>query len=287
MRRRALALLALSACGEASTPPPPSSPPVQGSLRFSWSFADGAGAPKSCEEAGVTTLEIRVGGEPHTEDCALGGFAVHHLLPDRYPIDARALGGFGGVIANAITNGVVVAGSTTAVPLAFVVDEGAGARGDLAIRWRIDGQEPARACAQVGAELARVVGGAGSLERFELTEPCTVGTTTVRDLRAGVYAPEVRLERSDGSLVAVGVGSIARVMADQLTEAQLVEISTMTGPPTRLVAYWTVNSSAAATACEQVRGRDVTFRTSPRPPFVSSSTTVPCARGSAELNRGS
>jgi len=288
MRHLALSLSAatlIASCGGEDVLPPPTTQ-VQGSLRITWSVQDGAGAPKTCAEVFLERVELQVGGRPSTHECGLGVIQIDHLLPDRYPIVAKAIGSSGGTRVQVLENGVVVAGSTTTVPLTFVVDAAAGLKGDLSVRWRIDGREPRTECAVAGADFARVIGGAGSIERFEELVPCTQAEITLRDLKAGVYVPEVRLETADGTRLAVGVGDAARVQADMLTEAPFVNVFSSPGRPTRLRAFWTVNSSAAPGACDTVRGRQVTFATVPRPPAVASSTTVNCARGGAELRSG-
>ena len=285
--RRSLVLLGLSlaACGGEDVLPPPTGQ-VTGALRLVWSFVDGDGNAQTCEEARVEDISLELGRTPEVWPCSQGSVTYGNLLPDRYPVIAEAIAVSGVPRARLMTNAQVTAGSTTTFPLAFVIDPVASQRGDVRIPWRIDGRTPRAQCALVGADFAHVVAGSASIDTFDVRVPCVDGEVLVRDLRLGVYEPQVRLEAADGTRLFTGIGDAFRIEANQIIDSPVVNVVTRTGPPTQITALWTIGSTTATTACALVGGRTVTVATVPRAGIVPTSTTVPCSRGVAHLIDG-
>lgn len=282
----ALALtLALGACGSDDVLPPPTTP-VNGGLRLTWTIVDGAGAVRDCASARVETVSIDIGKQPELRPCTDGELTFSNLLPERYPIVAQALSSADIPRDSLMTNGDVTAGATTTVDLQFLVDPTTGDTGDLSIRWRVDSADPRTRCAAVGAETAHITSGGGSIGTFDVSVPCSDAETILRGLRPGTYVAEIALERADGTRIAIAISSAVRVEVDRLADTGNVDVITVPTEPTRLTASWTVNSTAAADACDTVGARNVTIATVPPPGIVSSSTTVLCTRGSATLVGG-
>ncbi len=286
MRRLALVpVLVLAACGGEDVLPPPTGE-VSGGLRITWTIEDGTDMTRTCEQARIDQVSIDIGRTPLLRPCTDGEVTFSNLLPDRYPIVARALAISGVARSTLMTNGIVTAGATVTQDLVFEIDPEAGQTGDLVVRWRIDGREPRTQCALVGADIARVVSGSGSIGSFEERVPCTETDIILRDLRPGVYVPQVILEKADGTRVATTIGEAVRVRADEQTDTGNINVVTQSGPPMQIVALWTVNSTAAPEACPTVNGRTVTFATVPPLGIVGTATTVPCSRGRAVLRDG-
>jgi hypothetical protein len=288
---RALALLAgtvasLAACsGDDLQFKPPDATPT-GTIALSWAIQDERGGTRTCLAAGVNTVEALVAGRPTDVDCARGALRLDGLLPDTYPVVANARGGAGTVRDTIATSVAVVAGSTTAVPLTFVVDNNTNGRGTIVARWSIEGRAAVQRCEAVGAANVRIRTAPGSVRDLDLVRPCVDGLFAMDGLETGIYQLELRLEAADGSRIASILDTSRTLRDGARLETDVLDFVVAARNPPRLRAEWTITGTPAATACPAINGRRVTFGLVPSAGAVDTSTTVDCRRGFAILSEG-
>lgn len=276
--------LALSCGGEEAPPDPPDV--VLGELEVRWRFQARDGSPRDCAALGLDEVQIAIGSEPKVVPCTDGMVLFQRLLPERYPVVGRALTS-GGVRATVQTNATVVAEERAVAELVFELDSEAGTRGRAVLRWTIDNQSPRVRCDEVGGVQVRVRSITGSAQSIDEVGPCDLGELELEDLAAGGYEVALRLEDADGMLIASAMVPIFQVRASMIAEPSTSNFITTSGSRTYLETRWTINSSAAAAACDSVLGESVTITAVPRPPAqVRTSTTVPCAAGSTTFETG-
>lgn len=123
MRREALIIGALAACGggggfpDAYVPPPPQDP---GTVAVDWTLQDGSGSAVTCTQASATTVQVRITDEASGDQfsssfvCALGGAVSGSLPSATYDLAFALLAGTTTIASAPAQTGIVVAPDMTA-----------------------------------------------------------------------------------------------------------------------------------------------------------------------------
>jgi hypothetical protein len=244
-----------TACGGSDELPPPDALAPFGALEVSWKLVDGVGGTLSCDDVGVDTVEIAIGGAPQTVPCGDMSSTFSRLLAQRYPVVVHLK--YGPVnLATGLGNADVIAGETTKIEISIETEERNIDVGSIFLKWRIDDQSAGARCGEVGALTLRVTAEAGSIDPTLAADvACADGQMTINNVKPGSYDLRLALEAPDGTVIVSALTGSFRVVPAGTYDGGLINFTTVLTGGGKVFGSYTINSSVADDlSCMDVNG---------------------------------
>jgi hypothetical protein len=171
-----------------------------GTVDVSWRVG-----PSGCEAAGITEIELSVGGVGGTYDCEDEGASVsvpagtHDLL--LVGLDGGGDARFGGEELGVVVDG----GQTTTVPTVIL----GALPASLTVNWSFAN---GLLCTPNGVETVQAFLFEDGTQETELTAPCGDGSMTLEGFEAGTYSLSVFGSDEDGT---IGFSALAEVTVER------------------------------------------------------------------------